>query len=364
MQTTSAIEMFVLTGEQTGARRILDNNTTFTISGNMETDVVFRDPSINDEKINLITKDNDVYIQVLSGDIEIQGNSVKSGDILKVPEYAKIKIGETTFSYGRQVDATWRDLLDCVAKLELSSRSSRQFISKILLHKTYYLIALMLIISLILLSYYTYVNTRKVEAVQLSDQEILQQALFERGFESISVTQSDSGQISLSGFLMTNREKSEVEKLIDELNMPVLVDLSTGDHLAAEVRELYRVNGVYADVKVLKYGKVIITTKHKNRKQLERLESIALNEIPSLIELDTEYLGEHQKTEKIGPEPTFNKQDKRIVMVVNGSPPYIMTFDKSKYYIGALLPSGHKIISIFDSSVVLEKEGKTTTLQF
>jgi type III secretion protein D len=51
-------------------------------------------------------------------------------------------------------------------------------------------------------------------------------------------------------------------------------------------------------------------------------------------------------------------------MVVNGRPPYIMTYDKSKYYIGALLPSGHKIVSIIDNSVILEKQGKQTTLKF
>jgi type III secretion protein D len=364
MQTTSTIELFVLTGQQTGARRILDNNTTFTISGNMETDVVFRDPTISNERINLITKDNDVFIQVLSGDIEIQGNSVKSGEILKVQEYTKIKIGETTFSYGRQVDARWRDILDCVAKLELSSKSSKKFISLILDHKTYYSIALLTAFLLTLFTYFTYVKNSKVEILRLSDKDTIQDVLHKNGFGSLSVKESDSGRITLSGFLMTNREKSEVEKIIDELNIPIQIDLSTGDHLAAEVRELYRVNGVYVDVKVLKYGKVIITSKHKNRKQLERLESIALSEIPSLIELDTEYLDVENKPEKLESEQIFNKQDKRIVMVVNGSPPYIMTYDKSKYYIGALLPSGHKIISIYSSNVVLEREGKTTTLQF
>jgi hypothetical protein len=364
MRTTSEIEMFVLTGEQTGARRILDNNTTFTISGNMETDVVFRDPTISNEKINLITKDNDVFIQVLSGDIEIQGNSVKSGDILKIPEYAKIKIGETTFSYGRHVDATWRDILEYVAKLELSSKSSKKVVSLVLEHKAFLIATLFIIIATTLIFYYTYIHNSKVDLLQLSDRELLQNVLVESGFESLSISQSGSGQLSLTGFLMTNREKSEVEKIVDEINLPILLDLSTGDHLAAEVRELYRVNGVYADVKVLQDGKVIVTTKYKDRKKLERLESIALSEIPSLIELDTEYLGVEQKPEKLGPEPSFNKQDKRIVMVVNGNPPYIMTFDKSKYYIGALLPSGHKIISIYDSSVVLDKEGKTTTLEF
>lgn len=364
MQTTSAIEMFVLSGEQAGARRILDNNTTFTISGHMDTDVVFRDPVINDEKINLITKNNEVFIQVLSGNIEIQGNKIKSGDILKIPEYAKIKIGDTTFSYGRQVDATWRDLLDCVAKLELNSDSNKNFINSIYKYKVFYLFTLLLIISIAVILYINFYNIKGAVVSEFSELEILERTLIDNGFNNLSIAQSESGQISLTGFLMTNKEKSEVEKIVDILNIPVLFDLSTGDHLAAEVRELYRVNGVEADVKVLKYGKVIVTTDHSNKKILDRLESIAISEIPSLIELDTEYLSAENKPNVLGGGTNFNKKDKRIVMVVNGNPPYIMTYDKSKYYIGALLPSGHKIISIFDSSVVLEKEGTSTTLQF
>jgi type III secretion protein D len=364
MQTTSAIEMFVLTGEQAGARRILDNNTTFTISGQMDTDVVFRDPKINDEKLNFITKDNNVFIQVLSGDVEIQGNVVNHGDILKVPEYAKIKIGETTFSYGRKIDATWRDILDCVAKLELTSKSSSKLITRMNDHKVYSLLALLLVVSVLVVTYLAYTHSNKMDLLVISDQEILENRLSEEGFNGLTVVQSETGQISLSGFLMTNREKSEVENIIDELNIPVFLDLSTGDHLANEVRELYRVNGVEADVEVLNHGKVIITTKHSDRKKLKKLESIALSEIPSLIELDTEYLAIKKKPDRIGVEHNFNKQDKRIVMVVNGQPPYIMTYDKSKYYIGALLPTGHKIVSIMDNSVILEKQGKQTTLKF
>ncbi|MCG7984715.1 MAG: hypothetical protein JAY90_18435 [Candidatus Thiodiazotropha lotti] len=362
MQSTAAIEMFVLTGEQAGARRILDDNTTFTISGHMDTDVVFRDPTINDEKLNLITKDNKVYVQVLSGDIQIQGNTVQNGEVLKIPEYTKIKIGETTFSYGRRIDASWRDIVDKVASLELSSNSTNRLLIK---NKTLYNILLITLIMLVFTaSYLVYMHSKNVEVKRISDLTVLTNLLTTNGFNSLSISQSESGQLSVSGFLMTNKEKSEVEKIVDDQNIPVFFDLSIGDNLATEVRELYRVNGVEADVKVMRLGKVIVTTKSNNIKQLERLKAIAINEIPSLQELDTEYLSVDKKPNVLGSDISFNKNDKRIVMVVNGSPPYIMTHDKSKYYIGALLPSGHKIISIYDSSVILEKEGKSTTLHF
>ncbi|ODB84942.1 hypothetical protein A3194_14375 [Candidatus Thiodiazotropha endoloripes] len=363
MQSTTAIEMFVLSGEQAGARRILDNNTTFTISGRMDTDVVFRDTTINDEKLNIITKDNNFIIQVLSGDIEIQGNIVKKGDVVKVDEYTKIKIGNTTFSYGRRVDASWKDIVDRVSKLELSSKSNSSMCKRVLNARSYYVISIVFFVCFFV-AYLTYRHSNTVEDIQTSELQTIENLLTRNGFDSLSVSQSKSGHLSISGFLMTNKEKSEVEMIIDQQNIPVMFNLSIGDNLAAEVRELYRVNGVEVDAKVLRYGKVIVTTKESNITQLERLKSIAIKEIPSLQELDTEYLTADKKTDILGTEGNFKKIDKRIVMVVNGSPPYIMTHDKSKYYIGALLPSGHKIKSIYDSSVILEKGGKKTTMQF
>lgn len=364
MQSTTPIEIFVLSGEQAGARRILDNNTTFTISGQMDTDVVFRDPTINKEKLNLITKDNNVFIQVLAGDIQIQDSIAKRGDILKVPEYTKIKIGSTTFSYGKKVDASWHDILNSVASFELASHSRNSLLNTIKTNRYYLFLSIVLIVSLVSVTYITYTKLNKLEVAATSDFNILNNLLTTHGFSSLSVSQSESGQLSVTGFLMTNREKSEVEMIVDQEDIPVLFDLSIGDNLATEVRELYRVNGVDAEVKVLNYGKVIVTTKNSDIEKLERLKAIAINEIPSLQELDSESLTADNKSRVLGGETSFNKNDKRIVMVVNGSPPYIMTHDKSKYYIGALLPSGHTIASIYDSSVILEKDGKKTSLQF
>ena len=51
-------------------------------------------------------------------------------------------------------------------------------------------------------------------------------------------------------------------------------------------------------------------------------------------------------------------------MVVDGNPAYLMTYDQSKYYIGAVLPTGHKIVDISKQQVTIEKEGVLTTLNF
>jgi type III secretion protein D len=364
MQTKSTIEMFVLTGEQAGARRHLDDNTTFTISGKMDTDVVFRDSSINEERLNLITKNNEVYIQVLNGDIEVQGEKISSGNLVKVPEYTKIKIGETTFAFGRELNATWREIVDYVSKIELTSARAKKFSQGFKRNQRMFVLVAFFLITAIFISLYFNRTVNNVDDINIANIENIQNILVQNGFESLAVAKSDTGQYVISGFLMTNRERSIIEKIIDEHKIPALLDLSTGDYLATEVRELLRVNGIEAEVKALKYGTVIISTELENQKKLEKLKQIAINEIPSLSELETEYIKSENTAQTIWPDTVYNKKDKRITMVVDGVPAYLMTSDKSKYYVGAILPTGHKIISIAKKQVVLEKEGQLTTLDF
>ena len=54
---------------------------------------------------------------------------------------------------------------------------------------------------------------------------------------------------------------------------------------------------------------------------------------------------------------------KRLVAVVGDTDsPYFVTADGSRYFSGALLPSGHRVIEIAESAVIVERDGLRTRL--
>jgi len=55
---------------------------------------------------------------------------------------------------------------------------------------------------------------------------------------------------------------------------------------------------------------------------------------------------------------------KRISSLVTSEPAYLVTADGSRYFIGALLPSGHRVTRIGAGSVTLEIHGQQTSLNF
>ncbi len=65
-------------------------------------------------------------------------------------------------------------------------------------------------------------------------------------------------------------------------------------------------------------------------------------------------------------EPTVVVDDpgKRVASIVPGATPYVVTADGTRYFLGALLPSGHRLAAITETEVMLEKDGKSSPLKF
>jgi type III secretion protein D len=55
---------------------------------------------------------------------------------------------------------------------------------------------------------------------------------------------------------------------------------------------------------------------------------------------------------------------KRIASLVPGDPAYLVTADGARYFVGAMLPTGHRVKEIASQRVTLERDGSQTTLNF
>jgi type III secretion protein D len=55
---------------------------------------------------------------------------------------------------------------------------------------------------------------------------------------------------------------------------------------------------------------------------------------------------------------------KRIASLVPGDTAYLVTADGARYFVGSMLPSGHRITAIGAQSVTLEHDGRESSLNF
>jgi type III secretion protein D len=61
---------------------------------------------------------------------------------------------------------------------------------------------------------------------------------------------------------------------------------------------------------------------------------------------------------------TVSDATKKVSTVVAGDPSYIQTIDGARYFNGALLPSGHRLVAVQGNVVVLDKGGRQTRVTF
>lgn len=60
-----------------------------------------------------------------------------------------------------------------------------------------------------------------------------------------------------------------------------------------------------------------------------------------------------------------NEPGKRIVTLVSqGQLPHLVTADGTRYFVGAVLPSGHRVAAVLPQSLVLERDGQQSRIEF
>jgi type III secretion protein D len=62
--------------------------------------------------------------------------------------------------------------------------------------------------------------------------------------------------------------------------------------------------------------------------------------------------------------PVADDPGKRVAAIVPGDSPYVATADGTRYFIGALLPTGHRVEAIEPHRVVLSRDGRESELDF
>jgi len=110
------LELIVLNGEQEGACTTLASGSTVTISSTLDSDIVLRDPLIENRKIQLTVQKDSTRLKVLAGEVEMAGSKItESGDVL-FPAFTALKIGGTTLAIGEQGNPRWLNVSHTHAK--------------------------------------------------------------------------------------------------------------------------------------------------------------------------------------------------------------------------------------------------------
>lgn len=187
----------------------------------------------------------------------------------------------------------------------------------------------------------------------------LRQTLNHLGYASLNIESRD-GQLHVTGHLDTQAQRSRLEKSLAEQS-PARVAVWVNEQVSAGVADVFRLNGIAAEVRASGPGVVRVHTREANVKQLEHVRDVARRDVPGLKQL----------VAMNDPPPALPQQGatitdpgKRVAAIVPGDPAYIVTADGTRYFEGAMLPSGHRIVAILPDKVQMERDGVGSVLAF
>jgi type III secretion protein D len=187
----------------------------------------------------------------------------------------------------------------------------------------------------------------------------LRQTLSHLGMAALNVESRD-GQLFVTGHLESQAERTRLEKALADRS-PARLAVWVNEQVAANVAEVYRLNGIAAQVQATGAGVVRVQTAVSDVQQLEHVQTLARRDVPGLQQL----VAVNEALPAAPPSTsTIHDPGKRVAAIVPGEPAYLVTADGTRYFEGAMLPSGHRIMAILPDKVQMEREGVASVLSF
>jgi len=386
--------LIVISGQHTGASFQLASDSKNTVGDDINNDIVINGavPQGHEWQVQLLNREDGVLVTVLSGKVIIEGKDYSQDEEYIVEEQALFKVGDTEFRLiSSAPEPATVDRLhqkppvaaevthenteqpeEFVTSLEQRSRSrsgrshskrKRRTRREPLLRRSLFGISVLCAAVGIVSAVYAIAGSVLLANPNSNaDYTALHQKLSEPRFSGLTAELTDGGRkYQVSGVLQTADVKNELLEYARRTGTPIELDVQVNNELLETVEDIYRVNGINATATVIGRGNIKVLTSTRDLNQLDAIGHLVRNDIPQVTQLDVINM------EPSAPKETSNfmkDPKKRVTLIVAGANAYIMTQDKTRYFIGAQLPSGHKVERIENSQVIVSKDGVTETMQF
>lgn len=379
MNPAPAYELRVLSGEQYGATSAVCSGDTLHIGRDWSSDVVLQ--QADDSAAQLVMDDNGhLTLNVNAGQCMINGGAeLRAGEQVSLAPYTSFTVGGVKMAVGRIGASQWATLFDDAVGsdapgVETSSNGEESpRMPAGLLQTAILLVQRLSWVKRLLLGGAVLVSA-SVSALTLAwvmsaanlplpaRAEYLRQALAHSDFSSLSVDVRDN-ELVVSGRLDTLAQRSKLEQLLTKIEGGKMPRLSVwvNDEVTAGVGEVYRLNGISAEVHSAGPGIVRVQTHEGNTVALEKVKAIALRDVPGLRQL----VAVNNPPPVIpANETTINDPGKRLAAIIPGDPAYVETADGTHYFEGAMLPNGYRLVAIMSDHIQMERDGVVKDLKF
>lgn len=367
-QSTSWV-LRVLNGRLAGAEHPLLVGKHLLIGHALDNDIILRGKGTSGISIALDIADDQARLRVISGEVMLLGRPISESQEAILPPYLPVQIGEFAIAIGGESSERWDEASRLGLRLvsadsnppateraSLAQRVSARLhpLSKQMPSRTLG-IALLILTGLILIGLALIAPVTDAIRSERHSPRTVQNALGIAGFSSVKVTRDSASQtIIVSGLVGSSDDVVRLRALLAEQFPGAIADVSTPESLASSATDILQNNKVDAEARAGRGGAITVISEYLPIDRQNELTALLKQDLPALKTVKFQMDGRRGDRDL---QYFFSSTSNGLATFVDGNPGYIVTQDQTRWFVGSVVPTGHKIIAIGGGRIVFERNG-------
>jgi len=356
------LELRVLHGAQHGARAPLAIGTACVLATGAEAegaDIVLRDEPGATARVRITAGVPHALIEVLAGEARLGDELLAAGGQAVWPMHTPLQIGHSRVAFGRADEKEWFMAAPGLAADDAPVPRAAALPAR--RRAEVWLASLGAGVVLASVGALWMAHVAAAPRAEAGTEPPIVQALRNSEFAPLEAVRDADGRIVLRGRLATLAERSRLDAWLAARQFAATVQVQVDEGIARDVSDVFRVNGVAVQAHASGPGRVVAEATERDGDRLAKAEGVVRRDVRGLEQLQVN----NRATPRPPPSlPIPDDPNKRIAALVPGDPAYLVTADGARYFVGALLPSGHRITQIARQRVTLERDGQPIDLNF
>lgn len=363
----------VLSGRLSGAEHRLHAGKFVRVGHGFEHDIVLRDASTRGISIELHLGADAASVRVVGGQIRLLGRPVAPGEQVTLPPYVPMSIGGFAVAVGDATSERWDEAVRlssmlapgsdpqdlASARAALGERVATRFYpmrDALALERRWPVYAALAALLLLLLALVG--PAAQWMSRQLHDPAADRSALALAGFGGLDVREGPNGPI-IRGIVKDDAALARLRQLVAARFGRATLDVDTMEGLAASATDLLRAQGVDGEAVPRRGNALLVNAEFLPADRQAELERLIRQDVPGVTRV---YFAADSRRGDRDLQYFFSGSEYGLATFVDGEPGYVTTADGTRWFAGAQVPTGHRIVSIGNGRATFERDGRIEEL--
>lgn len=363
----------VLSGRLAGVEKALPETGTLSIGHEYWQDIVIRDPAVKGVALDFTTDAQGARITVLGGSASLLGSTLSAGETAILPPYVPVTIGGVAIAHGAADSARWSEAGGLAAAMPgppaLPPTLQDQAMTFVATAGeragallSGWRLPTLAVGSILLVA--AAAAGPAMDAMGFTPDRAgkVERALDKAGLPELRATTNHAtNSVIVAGVVTGEADRAKASEVLRTVSVPAQLDVQTSADLAQASADIARIRGVSARARPIGRTDVELHTSPLTPEARDQLVDAVKSD---LHEIGRVVLHDDLPPQDDEPVRTVADATKKVSTVVAGDPAYIQTADGARYFAGAMMPSGHRLVAIEGQVVRMEKGGREVRLSF